>query len=110
MTYCEYGFIGWYTIELCMKIFVRHRFFFFGEEASWNWFDSFLVFTSLIGLVVSSDSFDPAFMRALRILKLGKAMRMFRLLSVFMELKLLIKSITGTIPALLWSLLLMLIV
>jgi len=59
----------------------------------------------LVDVFLSSDvsSFDPTLLRMLRFLRLTKIFRLFKVLQFFAELRLLLKCIAGSFPALLWS-------
>jgi len=63
----------------------------------------------LVDVLLSSDnsSFNPMLLRMLRFLRLAKILRLFKVLRFFRELRLLLKCITGSLPALLWSVILL---
>jgi len=106
----ENFFLAWYTVELLLKVITYRMYFVFGEDWRWNWFDTILVASALFQNVLAESTFDPTFIRTLRVLKLGKALRVFRLLRAFTELRLLMNSIVGSVTALFWSIMLMLMV
>jgi hypothetical protein len=100
-------FLTWYCMELAIKIASHGLFFFWCEEMSWNLFDFILVAvalgSSLLRTFSTANALDTNFMRSLRILKVGKALRVFRMVAFFNELRMILNSLLGCVISLFWS-------
>jgi hypothetical protein len=109
----EVVFLIWFTVELTIRIIAHRMFFFWCEDMSWNIFDFVLVLVALVQelfLVLASDvSLDTTFMRSLRILKVGKALRVLRMVSFFNELRMILNSLIGCVISLFWSIIMLLL-
>lgn len=69
----------------------------------WNWFDSFIVFVWILEKIGFSVFMDPLI---LRLLRMGRILRMFRLMKVVHgldSLHLLVSSMQASIPILIWA-------
>ncbi|CAK9006414.1 Voltage-dependent calcium channel type D subunit alpha-1 (DmCa1D) [Durusdinium trenchii] len=124
--YMELVFLGFYAVELALRLYVHQCFFFFGEAAGWNWFDFFLVAFSFVDVVyllmqmTTADSTggsvvpegnaaggNVSWMRLFRLFKITKILRTIRIFKVFRELSLMMESFTKCIVAMFWGLVLL---
>jgi len=98
------------VVELLLKLVVHRLYFFVGVDVRWNLFDLALVILGVIDMFIPNQqvSFNPSWMRILRVIRVTKAFRMLRLMKSFSELRLLLKCIAGSFGALMWSLLMLL--
>jgi hypothetical protein len=107
-------FLLWYVVELSIKIGAHRFYFFWCQDMSWNIFDFILVlvaiFSSVVSAIGSGASMDTTFIRSLRILKVGKALRVFRMVAFFNELRLILNSLLGCVISLFWSIIMLLLV
>jgi len=104
MTILEVTFVSWYTLEIILKFAVHGFYLYVGEFWQWNLFDTFLVLLALYDQILSNMSdMDPTFLRTMRILKVAKISRTVRLLRFFSELRLILKSLMGSLNSLFWS-------
>lgn len=107
MLQVEIAFLGLYTIELLLKLIVHRLYFFVNGDWFWNWLDLGLVLYSsleMVSILLYSDSGGGfLFLRVLRIFKMTKVARLFRLISSFKELRLILACIVGSASSLFWS-------
>ncbi|CAK0903187.1 unnamed protein product, partial [Prorocentrum cordatum] len=90
-----------YTGELTLRIYTHRYFFFIGDEASWNWFDSFLVFVTMLDLLGSMGG-NVGYTRVFRVLKVIKVLRVVRVLQFFTDLRMMINCVLASIVSLFW--------
>eukprot|EP00419_Tripos_fusus_P065509 CAMPEP_0172931204 /NCGR_PEP_ID=MMETSP1075-20121228/219377_1 /TAXON_ID=2916 /ORGANISM="Ceratium fusus, Strain PA161109" /LENGTH=768 /DNA_ID=CAMNT_0013792523 /DNA_START=72 /DNA_END=2380 /DNA_ORIENTATION=+ len=109
IVWTEFFFTAFYFVELYLRVVVHRFFFFFGTNLHWNWFDLLLVIFGIVGQILTfaalagSSGANLTFMRAMRILKLAKISRTVRLMHQFSELRLILKSLMGSLANLGWS-------
>eukprot|EP00929_Paragymnodinium_shiwhaense_P012406 TRINITY_DN11957_c0_g1_i1.p1 TRINITY_DN11957_c0_g1~~TRINITY_DN11957_c0_g1_i1.p1 ORF type:complete len:720 (-),score=130.69 TRINITY_DN11957_c0_g1_i1:314-2356(-) len=108
--YVEWGFVGFYVLELSLKLFVYRWFFFVNQHSGWNIFDlclvSISVFEQAVLPALQSDdkaSVDIKFLRILRLFKLAKLLRMVRVLQFVSNLRLFVSCLIGCGPSLFWA-------
>ncbi|CAE7224670.1 scn4ab [Symbiodinium pilosum] len=79
---------GFFFIELCLRLWCYKGSFFYGEENGWNLFDSFLVVSSVLDVILTYTAADisPALAASMKMLKLFRIMRVFRVFRFFREL------------------------
>eukprot|EP00429_Kryptoperidinium_foliaceum_P004176 CAMPEP_0176011736 /NCGR_PEP_ID=MMETSP0120_2-20121206/5435_1 /TAXON_ID=160619 /ORGANISM="Kryptoperidinium foliaceum, Strain CCMP 1326" /LENGTH=566 /DNA_ID=CAMNT_0017344603 /DNA_START=51 /DNA_END=1751 /DNA_ORIENTATION=- len=105
MMYCEIAFMGFYIVELCLKLVVHRGFFLVGPDAQWNWLDLFLVLMSFSDVIIFSEGSaigNISFMRALRLFKLAKVLRVFRTVRYLSEMRLIFDCVIGSFVSLVW--------
>jgi len=95
-------------MEVILRIGVLRRSFFwdrFGGIGHANLFDLFLILFVYLDFIVlaSVDSKNLGVVRFLRMGKLARSLRLFRVLKSFQQLRLLTTAIAGSLPAFLWS-------
>jgi len=90
-----------YCIELALRLYAAQRKF---CNSAWNAFDALVVATSLIGSAFGSILGDARFFRLVRIVKL---LRIFRHLTIFPELYLLLASMASTMRTIFWAMLML---
>ncbi len=87
LSYLNYVFCFIYFVELILKIIgLRHHYFL----SKWNWVDFILIHASIIDIVVEltvpmamvSASFSPGIFRVVRVLRVGRALRLVKVLYV----------------------------
>jgi hypothetical protein len=100
-TAMEIFFCAFYTVELSLRLFAQGRWFFVGNDASWNWFDTCLVLVTFLD-IVGSMSGNVGYTRVFRVLKIVKILRVVRVLQFFNELRLMINCVLGSIVSLFW--------
>eukprot|EP00929_Paragymnodinium_shiwhaense_P112429 TRINITY_DN8068_c0_g1_i1.p1 TRINITY_DN8068_c0_g1~~TRINITY_DN8068_c0_g1_i1.p1 ORF type:complete len:728 (+),score=150.25 TRINITY_DN8068_c0_g1_i1:83-2266(+) len=117
----EMAFVTYYSLELGLKLYVHRMFFFLNEAAGWNIFDFFLVFVSLLELTIlpwlasssgegAGGTIDIKFLRAVRLLKLAKVLRMIRALQFVSNLRLFVACLVGCGPSLFWAVIIILLI
>lgn len=98
-------FTSIFMFEMVLKLQrLGCRQYFCGKDWTWNRFDAAIVALGLSDFimtlaVVSSGSFNPSSLMALRLLRLGRLLRVIRM-SLFRELKLMINGIVGLLKTL----------
>mmetsp|Transcript_40599 Transcript_40599/g.120363 ORF Transcript_40599/g.120363 Transcript_40599/m.120363 type:complete len:785 (-) Transcript_40599:176-2530(-) len=112
MAVMENIFIIFYTTELALKICVHKCHYFCNQDMRWNIFDAVLVAFSLFDIMIThivlaaeSDGGGGnfTFMRTLRILKMARVLRGLRVMRFFLELRLMLNSLIGSLSSLFWS-------
>jgi len=107
----NYLFTVVFILELLTRILVLKRKAF---KNGWIWLDTILVMLGLLDLVLSGTNaqsgVDPTVFRMLRIVKIVRMAKLVRKLKTFDSLLLLIKSLSASANALLWSFLLLVMV
>jgi len=100
----EVLFLGFYCIEIALKLYVHRAYFFFSDDALWNLSDCVLVIFSLSEIVLNkSEGVNVSYLRGIRVLRVAKLFRMFRVLRMVQEIKLLVDCVVGSINSLVWS-------
>lgn len=112
MAVMENLFVIFYTTELILKLCVHRCFYFCNQDMRWNIFDAVLVAFSLFDIMIThivlaaeSDGGGGnfTFMRTLRILKMARVLRGLRVMRFFLELRLMLNSLVGSLSSLFWS-------
>jgi len=95
---------------------VHRMYFFCNNDMGWNIFDtvlvSFALFDQVFTAVMSNNGSggnELMFMRTLRVLKLARVLRGLRVIKVFDELRLMVRSMLGSFMALFWSISMMIL-
>merc|ERR1719272_2041697 len=84
-------------------------FFFVCEDTKWNVLDLILVIFSVAdalvqALATAGGGANLTFLRALRIFKVSRALRLLRAVKFFSELRLMLDCIMGSVMTLIWCL------
>jgi hypothetical protein len=103
-----------FVVELALRLLGYGSRFFLMKGCSWNYFDLIVVtlqvFEEITALMASSSqSTGFSFLRILRVLRLLRILRLMRVLSTIQKLRTLVNSISKTIPALLWTMVLLML-
>ena len=73
-------------------------------DQNWNKFDFFIVNTDFCWVIIdnldSDVSLDPSILRALRVARVARILRVFRLFKAARGLQIIVKSLVGSLPAL----------
>lgn len=102
----ELAFAVYYTVELALRIWVHRLFFFWCDDFSWNMLDFALAMLAISDQILSfvavgtGGGLNLTFMRSLRVLKMGKVLRVARLMRIFHELRLMLNSVLGSVMSL----------
>jgi len=103
----EVAFVLFYVVECSMRIVVHGKYFFVSNEMSWNLFDLVLTLQGVADIVlthgVTVDHGHVQFMRLVRLVKLGKILRLFRAVSWLRDLRVMAQSITHCVGAMFWA-------
>jgi hypothetical protein len=105
----DLSFLLFYIVELALKLYVHHGYYFCNDEMGWNIFDFSLVVLGVADQILS-EVFNVKFMRSFRILKLAKVLRIFRLMRLLRELKLILNCLIGSVASLTWSIVMMVLI
>jgi len=105
----EIAFASFYIVEISLRLVAHGWRFFVNNDCAWNIFDFGLVLLTVYDFALEfiTDQGQDAsmtFMRLLRVMKMMKMFRMIRILRFFRELRLLMRSIMGSVKSLFWSL------
>ena len=107
----EEFFFYFYSFELVVRILAHEGLFLVGPDWRWNYFDSLIVFMSVLERVTSAAENSSVF-RLLRLMRLTRSSRTVRLLRLFPSLyplQFMLLSCTNSLPALCWTCVLILI-
>lgn len=106
MSLIEYSFVAVFVIELGLKMVTYRGHMFFNKDAGWNAFDTLIVGSSVLELVMEyagATMLDVGSMRILRTLRVLRLLRVFRAFRFLDELRLMVSCLLGSLPSLLWS-------
>eukprot|EP00929_Paragymnodinium_shiwhaense_P011876 TRINITY_DN11824_c0_g2_i1.p1 TRINITY_DN11824_c0_g2~~TRINITY_DN11824_c0_g2_i1.p1 ORF type:complete len:488 (-),score=64.42 TRINITY_DN11824_c0_g2_i1:632-2095(-) len=113
----EFIFLGFYTVELLLRLHAHRLLFFCCEGAGWNILDFVLVVASLGGLIIRASqaggrksSSRVIALRATRLIKIAKLLRVVRALRFFKQLHLFVDCVLGCLENLFWALIMILLV
>lgn len=95
------GFTLWFALELILRVSALRKYFFFGDDWTWNWLDLALVVTSIPELF--AHSMNVSFVRLIRLAKLSKALRLVRMVKFISSLREILISVFYTLGSLFWS-------
>jgi hypothetical protein len=107
----EWAFQIFYSVELMLKLIVHKQFFFWRQGCQLNTIDLFVVITGFLTLVADSlgfGLFGP--MRALRLVKFGKAIRFVKVMSHFEKLRSFLVCLNGSFSSFFWCVVMFMIV
>ncbi|CAK0882314.1 unnamed protein product [Prorocentrum cordatum] len=107
----EACFCAVFTLELAVKVYGMGWSFWMGSDASWNYFDIFVVTLMHLDFLVgvsrptteSSLWSQGQVLRVLRVLRVVRFLRSVRQLKFFMQLRIMIRSIMFSLRPLLWA-------
>ena len=100
--------LGVYIVEAYLKISAYGNAYF---QDGWNIFDFLIVVVSVLVLLLSALAIAVQIpVQVLRTIRLFRVVRLFKLLSIFRKLRVIVEAIGRSIPAVLWTCLLLLIV
>ena len=100
--------LGVYIVEAYLKISAYGNAYF---QDGWNIFDFLIVVVSVLVLLLSALAIAVQIpVQVLRTIRLFRVVRPFKLLSMFRTLRVIVEAIGRSIPAVLWTCLLLLIV
>lgn len=95
-----------FTIELLLRLYAHT---FQSIVSPWMWFDTIIVVLGNVETLTDGGGIgiDPTMMRLVRLVRLVRLLKVFKAMSEFDSLFLLLKSISASIDALIWSLLIL---
>jgi len=98
-----------FTIELLLRTVAEKRWFISrdNKNLTWNLFDSFIVLSVYVGVIVqnvSASSMNVSALRLLRILRLVRVFRILRVVRFFSVLRTMIGGILSSAKLLMWAL------
>jgi len=107
----EISFFVFYLIELLLKLVVHKCKFFTNPDWHWNIFDSALVFSAAIDVLLEMANLNGgvnlSWMRLLRLMKMLKLLRVVRVMRFFRDLRLMMTMIGQSFRSLFWALLML---
>lgn len=111
----ELAFCTFYVLELALRLWAWRLRYFLCQAWAWNLFDALLVGFAVAEQVhvfvtsTTSKNYNVTYLRALRLLKLVKVLRIVRILRAFKELRIIAGTLLGSIRAMSWSLVLVVV-
>jgi len=101
----DYCFCGWFTVELCLRIYAyRSRFFSQETGVGWNVFDLVIVILQISEIFMTALAMGSGFsFTLLRSLRLVRVLRLARTLRLIGELRTIVSSIASSMKPLLWT-------
>jgi len=106
MDWASYSVLVLFVAELTLRLYTEREFFF---RDAWNLFDFAIVASDAIASLVAvilSNIFPVSLLRVLRLAKVARVSKIFRM---FPELRLMLAGLLGSIRAILWGTVLLLI-
>lgn len=102
---CNYGFICLFIVELLLRIAANR---WKSIKSGWIWFDAIVVSVGVIDVFAKDAlAFNPGMMRAVRLFRLVRLLKVFQAMSSFDSLFLLLKALFASREALVWSFLIL---
>jgi len=101
----ELLFCLFFTCELLLRLCASPRFFLYGIDWRWNFFDAVLVSTCIADIALVSakvDSSSISYVRILRVVRTARILRIIRVMRFFRSLRLMVYSIINSMQELLW--------
>jgi len=101
----EWSFLGFFTLELLLRMAAHRAYFFINHDWTWNNFDFIVVGASLLGAVLEAVGYigvDLAFVRILRFLKGARILRVLRVVRVFRALATIVESFRRCAVLMFW--------
>jgi len=115
-------FLGFFSCELALRLYVHKVRFFCGQWRSllWNYFDFFIIIAQIIEetLKLIADKTNMSnnvnadqirILRIMRILRIVRILRVIRVLHLISELRTIVSSIIGSFKSLAWTVVLLLL-
>jgi hypothetical protein len=110
ISHVNLGFLGFFTVELILRLLVHRLYFFANDDMRWNVLDFVLVVLSILDFILTfvvikggrGDN-NVVFMRILRLLKLSRIFRTLRAVKVFKDLHVMMDSFASSFLALFWT-------
>ena len=100
--------LGVYIIEAALKLHVYGKDYF---KDGWNVFDFLIIVLSLVAIALTLFTLAVSIpIQVARTIRMFRVVRVFKLLAVFRKLRVIIEAIGRSIPSVLWTCLLLLIV
>jgi hypothetical protein len=104
----EIFFLALYCVELICKLVVHRLYYFWNEDAKWNWLDFLLILQSLTETILTpllggGGGKSATWMRTLRLFRVAKVLRILRVIKFFTQLHLIVTCIVGSFLSLFWS-------
>jgi voltage-gated sodium channel len=99
-------FLLLFIVEAVCKLAVHRWFYFWNEDAAWNWLDAILILDGLTVFCVGTIRSTGA-LRLFRFCKVARILRVCRVFRVITELRLLFTIIVGSTMHLFWSIVLL---
>jgi len=90
-----------FIVELLIRLLWQGKKFFIGPDWRWNAFDSFMVLSPVVDLLLSV--FNPGFLRSLHAFRAIRAARIIRTVRIVRELRLMVASILSSLVSLVWA-------
>lgn len=105
------GLNVWYTVELFLRVVYHGRTFFTAGQGEWRWnvMDLALVSTSMVDLVLTSESSElkgvklSFMLRTVRLMRMLRTLRIFRSLRVFGTFRKMVFALSTSMHTLFWS-------
>lgn len=108
LDYINRGFLIFFVVEMLLRIISLRLFWAVGADNYWNWFDAFLVGTSVIQEAFAG--INVSFMRIFRVFRIVRVARVFRVVRFFSELRRMMLAIISCLASLGWAFLLILLI
>jgi len=114
--YIEKGFTIFFALEWLLRFMVYQKWFFRVEDWKWHIFDTLLVGTSIIEIVLEASKLsiaggmDTMVVRLFRMIRLVRLLKIVRYISIFRELRLMINGLFSSLRSLFWSFVLLALV
>jgi len=108
-SYLSRAFAALFLAELLLRLLARRMNFFTASDWKWNSFDAFLVVTSVMDEVMTSQvNFSAT--RILRVFRMARVLRIIRIVGAFRELREMLCSVISSLKSIFWALVLLCLV
>eukprot|EP00930_Biecheleria_cincta_P038555 TRINITY_DN26483_c0_g1_i1.p1 TRINITY_DN26483_c0_g1~~TRINITY_DN26483_c0_g1_i1.p1 ORF type:complete len:683 (-),score=154.24 TRINITY_DN26483_c0_g1_i1:122-2170(-) len=102
-------FLGWFLLELLVKLAATGKRFVYSKDWLWNLFDFFLVVQAMLDMVLASFV-NLSYLRILRVFRLVRVVRVVKNVKALQSLRTMIFALFCSMTALMWSLVMIMLV
>lgn len=106
----EWFFTVFFCLELLYRVVIQKLEFIIGDDKGWNFFDTILVLSSLMELVMQGVTLNAGVLRVLRVLRLVRVIRLVRVMRFFTDLRIMVCGIISSMHSLFWAIILLMMI
>ena len=106
----EIFFLGLFSVEMFLRLYVHQLYFFVNDDWSWNIMDTILVLLAYVDQILEHLDATVGKVGVLRVLRVARLFRIIRVLRFLKEVRVMLVAILGSFLSLFWALLMMAVI